>query len=81
METKILFRKKKPVVHKVIKSWDEKGVDCWLMPFDAFNSLFNGEHVIQLPSGKVCASSVFAGSNILIYRQEKHSKSKLQKTI
>jgi hypothetical protein len=61
---------KGPHIHRVIKAWEEKGTDCWLLPYKDFNCLYNGENVIVTPEGKVCATLTFGNHPIIVYRQE-----------
>lgn len=65
---------KKPRIHRIIKVWNENGVDCWLMPYDDFNRLYNGENVVQMTDGRVFASITFANNPIVVYRQPKEAK-------
>jgi hypothetical protein len=68
------FFGKKPHIHRILSVWEEKGVDCWLMPYKDFNCLYNRENVIRQPDGRICSTITFANNPIIVYRQEKNDE-------
>lgn len=71
MKWKFWKKPKKPSVVNVMRNWSEKGKECWSVAPEDFDRMFGGEYVISLPDDRICATSVFAGQPVIIYRGEK----------
>lgn len=60
---------KKPNVIQVLNQWEEKGYTCWRVPAADFDKTF-AEATAAKIDGKTRASVVFAGQDIIIFREE-----------